>query len=153
MRLVFGILVLFAALAAQAEPSCKHDSKTFRCVKYVRNYDADTITFNIPDVHPLFGKNINVRVKGVDTPEIKGSLPCEKDQARTARRLVENMVKRAHRIDLMNVDRDKYFRILAYVIIDGQNLKDYLIKNQLAYIYDGGTKQKINWCERQPAKQ
>ena len=51
--------------------SCAHDEKNFRCVKYVKNYDADTVTFDVPNVHPLLGKKINIRVDGVDTPELR----------------------------------------------------------------------------------
>lgn len=151
MKRVAAILILLFAGQSWADDSCKHDETTFRCVKYVKNYDADTITFDIPDVHPLIGKKISVRVRHVDTPEVRGKLPCEKDSARNAQKLVENLLKKAKRIDLENVDKDKYFRILADVKIDGQNLKDYLIKNQLAYAYEGGTKQKYNWCARKPA--
>lgn len=151
-RLVFLILFLIG-FSSVAREDCSHDSKTFRCVKYIRNYDADTITFDIPNVHPLIGKNISIRVRHVDTPEIKGKLPCEKDAARTAKKLIENILKNAKRIDLENADKDKYFRILADVIVDGKSLKDTLLKNNLAYAYEGKTKQKINWCSRAPAQQ
>ena len=144
------ILLLFIPLSLFAD-ECKHDDKTFRCVHFVRNYDADTITVKIDNVPALIGNNIGVRVRHVDSPEIKGKLPCEKDAARTARRLIENLLKSAKRIDLENVGRDKYFRILADVRVDGKNLADVLIKNSLAYRYEGDTKQKINWCNRSPA--
>lgn len=151
MGYTFLILILLTSFKTFAG-SCDHDSRTFRCVKYVRNYDADTITFDIPNVHPLIGKNISIRVRHIDTPEIKGKLPCEKDAARTAKKLIENLLKKAKRIDLENADKDKYFRILADVVIDGKSLKDILLKNNLAYVYEGKTKQKLNWCNRTPAK-
>lgn len=131
--------------------NCAHDAKTFRCVKYIRNYDADTITFDIPNVHPLIGKSISVRVRHIDTPEIKGKSPCEKDTARIAKRLIENLLKNGKRIDLENIGKDKYFRILADVFVDGKPLKNILLKNSLAYAYEGGTKEKKNWCLRVPA--
>ncbi|MBK7845105.1 MAG: thermonuclease family protein [Bdellovibrionales bacterium] len=149
------ILLLMVSLGIScpiwASDNCNHDAKTFRCVKYIRNYDADTITFDIPNVHPLIGKNISIRVRHVDTPEMKGKLPCEKDAARTAKRLIENLLKNAKRIDLENADKDKYFRILADVVVDGKSIKDTLLKNNLAYTYEGKTKQKLNWCSRSPA--
>ncbi len=152
MKQVLAILLLLYS-AQSFSKDCDHDAKTFRCVKYVRNYDADTITFDIPNVHPLIGKHISVRVRHVDTPEIKGKLPCEKEAARTAKRLIENLLKNAKRIDLENADKDKYFRILADVIVDGKPIKDILLKNNLAYAYEGKTKQKMNWCNRIPANQ
>ena len=149
--LIFTIL-FFHATSWSSDP-CTHDSNNLRCVKYIRNYDADTITFKIPEVHPLLGEKIGVRVRGIDAAEIKGNGNCEKQAARIAKNLIESLLKQAKKIDLENVDRDKYFRILADVKIDGKNLKDILIKNNLAYAYDGGTKSKINWCERIPANQ
>lgn len=146
-------LVLAAAVSFANPKNCEHDANTFRCVEVLKNYDADTITVNIPNLHPLLGKKISVRVKGIDAPEIKGKNTCEKDAARTAKRLVENLLSGAKQVDLVNIDRDKYFRVLADVMVDGKSLKDLLIKNRLAYGYDGGTKRIVNWCEfqRSPA--
>lgn len=141
------IVALLIGMFAQAEPNCQHDAKTFRCVEYVKNYDADTVTFNIKGVHPLIGDKISVRVLGLDTPEIKGNLPCEKEAARTAQRLVESILKNAKVINLENIGRDKYFRVLANVTADGKSLTEILLKNKMGYVYHGETKQKINWCE------
>ncbi len=126
--------------------ACTHDDHTFRCVKYIKNYDGDTLTFDVPNVHALLGRKINVRVAHLDTPEIRGKMPCEKEAARNAQRLIENLLKNAKRIDLQNIQRDKYFRILADVIVDGKSVKDLLVKNKLAYDYEGGTKKKVSWC-------
>lgn len=150
MRVFFLVSLLSFHFSVWAG-ECDHDAGTFRCVKYVRNYDADTITFQIPGVHPLLGDNISVRVRHVDTPEIKGQLPCEKEAARTAKRLIENILKNSKRIDLTDIGRDKYFRILANVVADGRSLSEVLIKNKLAYVYEGKTKEKLNWCPRLPA--
>jgi endonuclease YncB( thermonuclease family) len=150
-RALFVVVALFvseSALALEnADPACQHDRTTFRCVKYLKNYDADTITVHIHDVHPLLGDKISVRVLGVDTPEVKGHLPCEKEAARAAKRLVESLLKQAKRIDLNEAARDKYFRILADVNIDGKSLSAILLKNGLGYPYQGKTKEKINWCK------
>lgn len=144
---LFNLTACSAQAVENADPACQHDRTTFRCVKYLKNYDADTVTFDIHDVHPLLGSKISVRVLGVDTPEIKGKLPCEKDAARASKRLVESLLKQAKRIDLKDVQRDKYFRILADVIIDGKSLSALLLKNGLAYAYYGKTKEKIDWCK------
>ncbi len=150
MKLIAWIILIFIVQYSQAD-QCTHTASAFHCVKYVRNYDADTITFDIPNVHPLLGHHISVRVRHIDTPEIKGKQPCEKEAARTAKRLIENLMKHAKRIDLVDAGKDKYFRILADVIVDGKPLKEILFKNNLAYAYEGKTKQKLNWCSRIPA--
>jgi micrococcal nuclease len=145
-------MILFLLHFALAS-SCVHDNTNFRCVKVLKNYDGDTITVNIPGVHPLLGEKVSVRIRGIDTAEVKGKAPCEKDAARVARNLVESLTKNAKVVHLENIERDKYFRVLADVVADGKSIKDILIKNQLAVNYEGGTKQKVNWCEslRKPA--
>ncbi|MFN9066796.1 MAG: thermonuclease family protein [Bdellovibrionales bacterium] len=131
--------------------SCAHTQNSFNCVEFLRNYDGDTLTVNIPNVHPLIGNKISVRVNGIDAPEKRGVKPCEKDRARTAQKLVQSLLKSAQRIDLRNVQRDKYFRILAEVWVDDLSIAEILIKNGLALPYDGGTKSlDVNWC-RLPA--
>lgn len=145
---------LASSQAGEQKPNaCQHDDTTFRCVKVLKNYDGDTLTVNIPDVPPLLGKKISVRVFGIDTPEVKTKNRCEKEAGRIARNLVAATLKNAKNVELHNVQRDKYFRILADVIVDGRSLKDILLKNNLAYAYDGGTKQHPDWCKalRSPA--
>ncbi|MEH0862303.1 thermonuclease family protein [Halobacteriovorax sp. DPLXC-1] len=144
-------LILFFSfsliLSTHAARECSHDASNFRCVKFVKNYDADTVTFDIPNVHPLIGSRINIRVSGVDTPEIRTKNTCEKRKGYNAKKIVRSLLKNAKRIDLENVQRGKYFRVVADVKIDGQSLSFYLLKNGLAYAYDGGTKKKVDWCK------
>lgn len=131
--------------------SCEHSSDKFRCVKFIRNYDGDTITFNLPGVHPFFGKKAKVRVKGIDTPELKPrgqAAPCETEWGRVAKKLVEAELKNAKQIDITKLSgRDKYGRILAQVEYDGKDLKEVLLRNHLAVPYEGKKKKKINWCD------
>lgn len=125
---------------------CTHSKDSFNCVVFVRNYDADTITFNIPNVHPLIGDGISVRIRGVDAPEMRGGLPCERDVAIQAKSFVFNRLKNSKNIRLVNVSKDKYFRILADVYVDGENLSQMLLDKGYAYPYFGGTKERLNWC-------
>ena len=55
------------------------------------------------------------------------------------------MLKTAKVIELRNIQRGKYFRIVADVYVDDKNLADILIKNNLALPYDGGTKR--DWID------
>ncbi len=140
-------LLLCCRPGSQQGADCLHDEYSLRCVRYLRNYDADTITFEIAGVHPLLGREIPIRVLGVDTPEMKGKSPCEKDRARKAQSFVADKLRQARRIDLKNISRDKYFRIDAEVEIDGKPLSRMLLDAQLAVSYDGGTKQDTDWCK------
>jgi micrococcal nuclease len=142
-----SILMYLGFTQASAQDPCAHTRTILKCVKYIRNYDGDTLTVDVPKVHSFFGENAKVRVRGIDTPEIQGRRPCEKDVARTARRLTESLLKKAKQIDLENLERDKYFRILADVRVDGRLLAEVLIKNKLAVPYEGKKKPQVNWCQ------
>ena len=141
------LILLFSTTSYAKTEHCTHDSTTFRCVKYARSIDGDTFAVDIPGLHPLIGRNVSIRVAGVNTPEInRAKSICEKEKGRIAKNLVDNLLKRAKRIDLRNVKRGKFFRIAADVSIDGASLKSYLLKNNLAVTYDGKKKPKTDWC-------
>ena len=55
-------------------------------------------------------------------------------------------MERKSLIVLRNMERGKYFRIAADVIVDGENLADMLIEAGVAVEYNGERKFK-NWCE------
>ena len=169
MKLFFYVVALFflaICVHVQAEnkssprgPSSKepssycrdsHTNSTFYCVKYKSNYDGDTVTVNIPNVHPLLGKDINIRVLGVDTPEMYGTLPCEKEKALEAKKFVKNHLINAKNIKLTGLGRGKYFRIVADIVADGKSIAKLLEQKKLAYPYFGGTKKRINWCTFSP---
>jgi len=143
------LLVFFSQyLSAMDTSTCNHSPSSFKCVKYLKNYDGDTASFDIPNVHPLLGKNIKVRIQGIDAPEIRTKNKCEKEKARQAKRLVENLLKHARIIHLEEIKRDKYFRIVATIKIDQEkSIAAILLKNGLAYHYGGATKKKVDWCK------
>ena len=117
----------------------------YQVAVYVRNYDGDTVTFNLPGLHPIIGDKISIRVNGIDTPEIKGKCEKEKYDAKQAKEMVADILKDAEQITLKNMERGKYFRIAADVIVDGENLADVLIEAGVAVSYDGG-KKTHEWC-------
>ena len=113
---------------------------------YVRNYDGDTITFNLPGLHPIIGEKISIRVNGIDTPEIRGKCDKEKYDAKQTKEMVADILKDAEQITLKNMQRGKYFRIAADVIVDGEDLGNMLVEAGMAIRYDGGKKTR-KWCE------
>lgn len=140
------LLSMLAPLADAASTTCRHTKTAFRCVQVIKNHDGDTLTVNIPDTPPLIGRGVGVRIRGIDTPEMTGTGPCEKEAAVAAKKLLGELLSKASRVDLEDVGRDKYFRILADVQTDGKSVSAYLIQAKLAYSYDGGTKKKPSWC-------
>lgn len=155
MMTLLGIIILFAMVRCSTRPEnqgslqgpCAHSSSRLNCVQFVSVYDGDTMTFNIPGTHPLFGENAKIRLLGVDAPEIRTKNACEKTAALKARKTVEDALTRARRIDLVDIQRGKYFRVVAEVMVDGEPLSQKLLTRKLAYRYDGGRKlANIDWC-------
>jgi micrococcal nuclease len=145
--LIFSVSVFPLLSWADLDFLCSHGKEQFNCVEFVNNYDGDTITVNIPRVHAFFSKNIPVRIFGIDSPERKTEDPCEKEKAEIAKEFTNDILSRGHSIELRSVQRDKYFRLLADVFVDGRSLGQQLLKRGLAVEYDGGEKPKVNWCK------
>ena len=135
------LLLLVALLPATLQAS---DYGTARVGEVVSVYDADTFRVNIEGWPPLVGDNMPIRVNGVDAPEIRGKCESEKQAAREAKQFTVDLLNGARVIELRNMDRGKYFRILADVYLDGVNLTDQLIKAGHARPYDGGKRE--GWC-------
>ena len=140
------LLALILLLSVSTIVNAKQKFGDYEGAIYVRNYDGDTITFNLPNLHPIIGKKIRVRLNGIDTPEIKGKCDKEKYDAEQAREMVGDILKDAEKITLKNMQRGNYFRIASDVIVDGESLADILIEAGMAVRYDGG-KKTHKWCD------
>ena len=140
------LLALTFLISGSTTVSAKPKFGDYEGAIYVRNYDGDTITFNLPNLHPIIGKKIRVRLNGIDTPEIKGKCDKEKYDAAQAREMVGDILKDVEKITLQNMQRGNYFRIASDVIVDGESLGDILIDSGMAVRYDGG-KKNTSWCE------
>ena len=140
------VVLLLPLLLCNALHSYAESYGDYQGAIYLKNYDGDTIRFNLPGYPPIAGKDIRVRVNGIDTPEIKGKCKKEKYEARQARDMVADILKGAEKITLRNMKRGKYFRIAADVIVDGESLADVLIEAGMAIKYDGG-KKTHKWCD------
>lgn len=112
-------------------------------VKVVSVYDADTFRMNVWYWPAIIGKNMPVRVNGIDAPEIRGKCQAEKLKAQAAKRFTVKFLK-GGKVKLKNIKRGKYFRIIADVEVNGQNLGFELIKAGHARPYTGGKRK--GWC-------
>jgi endonuclease YncB( thermonuclease family) len=138
------------ALAVNSEPkdpvSAAEDLGT---VKYVSAYDGDTITVDIPSMPVLFGQHIRVRISHIDAPELKSRSSCERKAALQALSEVSSLLSRSKTIELIDPKRDKYFRILSDVAVDGKTiLSKHLLDKGLAVPYEGGAKKHTDWCSK-----
>lgn len=106
----------------------------------VKVYDGDTLTIasKLPyKESPLY--RFQVRLNGIDCPEIKGQNEYEKKVALMAKLEITNLVLHK-RVTLKNIGTEKYGRILADVYIGDIHLNSLLLEKHLAVKYDGGTK-------------
>lgn len=109
-------------------------------------YDGDTIYVNIPGL-PGEIAEMSVRVRGVDTPEIRGKCESEKSLAGKARDFARQSLKSAKRVEFCEPEWGRYGgRVVASVRIDGRALDQELINQGLARPYDGKTKRQP-WCQ------
>lgn len=116
---IVGLLMLSCTPSFSTEYS-------FDNVKYVKNHDGDTITFNIFGVHPLIGDAINIRLSNIDTPELYTKNPAQKKIALEAKLYVQGVMEKAKHIRLENVKRGSFFRLIADVKVDGRDLAEML---------------------------
>jgi len=137
--------ILTAALVCISAPAWAESYSPFESVLYHRCYDGDTCTFSMQALHPLIGEKINVRIRGIDTPEIRGKCQAEKDKAILARDYLVALMSKAQSTELRNVERRKFFRLLADVYADGQDVSAMLLKKGHAVPYDDRGKRR-KWC-------
>lgn len=136
-------LLLLTLILSTAQAAPQYGTVTVS--KVISVYDGDTFRVNIDSLPPIVGKNIAIRVNGVDTPEIRGKCQYESNLALKARDFVRNKLADAKEIKLTNLQRGKYFRVVANVVVDGVSLEKELLDNELAYKYSGG--KKLSWCK------
>ena len=103
--------------------------------KVIKVYDGDTITIASKLCDKMY--RFPVRLNGIDTPEIKGKTPIEKELAKKARDALSNIVM-DKMVVLKNVSTEKYGRLLADVYIGELCLNEWMLENKYAVKYDGG---------------
>ena len=116
-----GLTCLLVAWKAEGRPPGNRGVK----VKYLWNYDGDTITFLVR------GRKEKVRVRHVDTPELDD--PPDRHRAYAVKKFVKAVVTGGRDVRLVDVKgRDRYGRLLSRVEIDGRDLGAMLLDKGLA---------------------
>nr|WP_299241344.1 thermonuclease family protein [uncultured Halomonas sp.] len=136
----------FLLLLTVIQPVIAYDYGSASVERVTSIYDGDTFRADIKGWPAIIGERVPIRILGIDTPELRGSNDCEKAMARAAKQFTVAKLRGADKIRLEHIDRGKYFRLLADVIVDGENLGQALIESGHARAYDGGTRGK-GWCE------
>jgi endonuclease YncB( thermonuclease family) len=110
----------------------------------VRVIDGDTLTVR---ARIWIGQELttNVRLLGVNAPELSGACEAERRLAEEARRFLADRVE-GRPVILRKIALDKFGgRVLAVVEDGGGDLAAALLAARLATPYDGG--RRGSWCE------
>jgi micrococcal nuclease len=99
-------------------------------------HDGDTLIVTIPSWPRVIGQHVEVRLYGVDAPELEDPRPEVAEVASRAKERVVQLVS-AGPVHLRNLRRDKYFRLLPDVLAGGVNVAAVLLAEGLARPYTG----------------
>jgi len=117
-----------------------------RFAKVIKVYDGDTITVaaKLPfKESPIY--RFSVRLRSIDSPEIKGESEKECKLAIRSRDALHNLIF-GKVIELKNNGKEKYGRLLADVYYNDIHINKWMVHNGYAVKYDGGKKIRgVDW--------
>lgn len=136
----------------------QHFIPQFKYGKVIKVYDGDTFTIgSIMNIqYPEIDNQVtitnkyrfNVRMSGIDTPEIKSKNDNEKKLAIQCKEVLTNLIYNKI-VELDNIGIEKYGRILADVYIyprenNKKSINNIMLEKTCAKIYNGG-KKNCDW--------
>ena len=139
------IILLLISLLSASDLIHTKVSISPNSIKYI--YDGDTLTIECLADFKCQKNALKVRIMGVDTPEIKGKCRSEIVLARKAKQFTVEFVRTKSDIVLAYDEYnkyDRYGRLLAYLSVNGRDLSESLIENNLGRRYNGG--KRLSWC-------
>ena len=112
--------------------------------RIVRIVDGDTL---LVDAHPWPGHavRVSVRLRGIDTPELRSKCSGERKAADRARSELERLVSGFATVELINVSGGKYYgRVLADLMAGKRDIAGAMLQSGLARPYQGGKRVKAS---------
>lgn len=107
-----------------------------------RVVDGDTLEALL-DIYPAMTARTLVRLRGIDTPELRGPTPCERALAQRARDYLATLALGPAQVD--QVEIDKYGgRMVGTVTVKGVDLVSAMIAAGHGRPYMGGRREP--WC-------
>ena len=125
---------------------CKPFVAPIRFAKVVKVYDGDTVHI----IAPLFEgvtSRFSVRLRRIDAPEIRTKDEWMKKAGYIVRDMLSDKINNQI-IELQDVKYDKYGRILAEIVMNGENINSWLLSTEWVCEYDGkGDKltKSVDW--------
>ncbi len=143
MKKLLALLLIVPALAFAQK---QMQGVTYDAV-ITRVIDGDTVAFHAPFLPDPLKKELSIRVFGVDTPEKghRAKCPQEAQRGEMATAYTKQQVAQAQKRQIVLMGWDKYGgRVLGDILLNGQSLRELLIKNGFAREYYG--EAKTSWC-------
>jgi len=106
-------------------------------------YDGDTF-YGWAETFIYQTMYMKIRIRDIDTPELRGSSDCEKILARNARDYLIDMLARAKSVTINDLEYDSFGRVLASVHADKTNVAIKMINAGHARPYVKGASG--GWC-------
>lgn len=128
--LIFAMVVAIFGFS----PFALSEPTPLQVVNVTSVYDGDTFKVNLNCDPDIFCKNISIRPTGYDAIELRGA--TNKADSIAARDQLRDLLENAQRIELRNVQRGKYFRLVADVYIDNVSLSEIMLATGLVKRYD-----------------
>lgn len=108
-------------------------------IRLVSIHDGDTITVDIVNWPKIIGHHIPIRIKGIDSPELNDKSDRIRALALISKNFLSDNISHS-KLQIRNLERDKYFRINADLYANGTNVGQLMLKKGYAKSYDGGKK-------------
>jgi len=123
---------------------CRHVFATPVVVKKI--IDGDTFMANVLLADGIEVMSVSVRLRNVDTPELKGKCESEIIRAEYAKQRLSELIPVGSTIEIKNVKNDKYRGRIDANVFDSKNrdVGMILIKENVGRPYSGGKRE--SWC-------
>ncbi|MFU0507176.1 thermonuclease family protein [Pseudaminobacter sp. NGMCC 1.201702] len=138
---------LLACALAIATPAIAKSLKLFKgpvAASVIQVLDGDTF---LAEAHLWPGQSlrVNIRIRGIDAPEMKGRCSAEREAALRARDELSRLLKHGT-VSISNIGGAKYYgRVLADVgTEEGDAIGAILLERRLVRPYSGGRRR--GWC-------
>lgn len=123
-------------------------------IPFVSVYDGDTVDVRMVQL-PAPLDRVRIRISGIDTPELGVRSRCayENTLAVAARGRLRELVAPTGMVRVYHYRWDKYGgRIGGYIMFNGENVGDVLVREGFAVKYAGVGVRK-DWCASDPKKE
>lgn len=115
--------------------------------RVVRVIDGDTFVAEAL-IWPGHVLTVNIRLRGIDAPELRARCGEEREAALRARRALEELIGGAAPVTIADIASDKYYgRVVAEVLTgEGEAVAPRLLEAHLVRPYSSGA--RADWCSQ-----